>query len=145
MVCDAHHILPTDGKVNGMRSNYPHAMVNTATWTSANGTKVGSSATSGTSSDKVCEPINVYKGDTARVYFYFSLRYNGNTTVKAWGTMNSGAKLKPWAQDLYRQWNAADTVSDKERVRNDGVQQFQKNRNPFIDYPELANLIDFTN
>jgi endonuclease I len=143
MVCDAHHVLPTDGKVNGMRSSYPHAMVSSARFTSLNGTKVGSSGTSGVTGD-VCEPINVYKGDTARIYMYFSLRYWGNNTVKSWEAMNQGATLKPWAQTLFRQWHTLDPVSEKERVRNNGVQQFQKNRNPFIDYPELAELISFT-
>jgi len=143
MVCDAHHVLPTDGKVNGMRSNYPHATVGATTFVSLNGTKVGTSTTPGYTG-KAGEPINVYKGDTARIYFYFSLRYNGNATVKAWDAMTAGARLKPWAQTLYREWNQADPVSEKERARNNGVQQFQKNRNPFIDYPELADLIDFT-
>ncbi|MDR2734855.1 MAG: endonuclease [Spirochaetota bacterium] len=143
MYCDAHHVIPTDGKVNGMRSNLPHAAVGSTTFVSRNGTKVGTSATAGLSG-KACEPINVYKGDTARIYFYFSLRYNGNTAVKNWETMTTGAKLKSWAQTLYREWNRIDPVSDRERVRNTGVQQFQKNRNPFIDYPEFADMIDFT-
>jgi len=136
--------LPTDGKVNGQRSNWPHATVGSASWTSQNGSKLGTSNAAGLSGTAF-EPINAYKGDTARIYFYFSLRYNGNTAVKAWETMTVGARLKPWAQTLYREWNRLDPVSDKERMRNNGVQQFQKNRNPFIDYPELADMIDFTN
>jgi hypothetical protein len=39
MVSDAHFITPTDGKVNGQRSNYPHGTVGSATWTSLNGSK----------------------------------------------------------------------------------------------------------
>jgi endonuclease I len=41
MVSDAHFIIPTDGKVNGIRSNYPHAMVASATLTTQNGCKLG--------------------------------------------------------------------------------------------------------
>ena len=37
MVSDAHFIPPTDGKVNGMRSDYPHGNVASASWTSQNG------------------------------------------------------------------------------------------------------------
>ena len=143
MVSDAHHVLPTDGKVNGIRSSWPHATVGSASFTSLNGSKLGSSSTSGYSGTAF-EPINAYKGDTARIYFYFCVRYY-NGSISAWESMNSGAKLKSWAQTLYRQWHAADPVSQKEQDRNNGVQQYQKNRNPFIDYPELADLIDFTN
>jgi len=143
MVSDAHHVLPTDGKVNGIRSSWPHATVGSASFTSLNGSKLGSSSTSGYSGTAF-EPINAYKGDTARIYFYFCVRYH-NGSISAWESMNSGAKLKSWAQTLYKQWHAADPVSLKEQVRNNGVQQYQKNRNPFIDYPELADLIDFTN
>ena len=39
-------------------------------------------------------------------------------------------------------WNAKDPVSDKERNRNDSVYASrQKNRNPFIDYPELVDYV----
>lgn len=47
MVSDAHFITPTDGKVNGQRSNYPHGMVASPTWTSLNGGKLGASTTAG--------------------------------------------------------------------------------------------------
>ncbi|AUX17312.1 hypothetical protein AQ623_02650 [Flavobacterium columnare] len=74
MVSDAHFIPPTDGKVNGMRSNYPHGMVAVPSWTSRNGGKLGSSAVSGYTGT-VFEPINEFKGDIARMYFYFATRY----------------------------------------------------------------------
>ena len=74
MVSDAHSITPTDGKVNGMRSNYPHGTVGTVTWTSKNGSKLGSSAISGYSGN-IFEPIDEFKGDIARMYFYFATRY----------------------------------------------------------------------
>jgi endonuclease I len=78
MVSDAHFITPTDGKVNGQRSNHPHGTVATATWTSLNGSKLGSSSVSGYTGT-VFEPIDEFKGDIARMYFYFATRYE--TTV----------------------------------------------------------------
>jgi len=144
MVSDAHHVLPTDGKVNGLRSSFPHGVVGSASKTTQNGSKLGSGTSAQGYTGTCFEPINPYKGDTARIYFYFCVRYY-NGSISAWESMNSGAKLKSWAQTLYRQWHAADPVSQKEQDRNNGVQQYQKNRNPFIDYPELADLIDFTN
>ncbi|MBN2875669.1 MAG: endonuclease, partial [Spirochaetales bacterium] len=52
---------------------------------------------------------------------------------------------KTWYDDMLRAWAAADPVSDKERVRNNAVQAHQDNRNPFIDYPELLDLLDLEN
>jgi len=81
MVSDPYHIWPTDGKVNGMRSNYPHGVVGNATYTSLNGSKLGSNLNSGYSagySGTVFEPIDEFKGDIARAYFYFATRYQEN-------------------------------------------------------------------
>jgi hypothetical protein len=52
-----------------------------------------------------------------------------------------GGNLKPWSQQLLLQWAALDPVSQKEIDRNNAVYELQHNRNPFIDYPELAELI----
>lgn len=47
MVSDFLHIRPTDGKVNGMRSNYPFGTVGSATFTSRNGSKLGNNVSPG--------------------------------------------------------------------------------------------------
>jgi len=145
MVSDAHHVTATDGKVNGMRSNYPHGNVATASWTSKNGGKLGSGRSAQGYTGTCFEPRSDAKGDIARIYFYFCVRYYGNTSCTAWASMNAGAKLKSWAQTLYRSWASADPVSQKERTRNNAIFSIQKNRNPFVDYPELATMIDFVN
>ena len=49
--------------------------------------------------------------------------------------------LTPWAMNLLLQWAEQDPVSEKEILRNEQVYYFQNNRNPFIDFPELANHI----
>ena len=56
MVSDAHFITPTDGKVNGIRSNYPHSVVVTPSQTTLNGSKLGTSSTAGYSG-LVFEPM----------------------------------------------------------------------------------------
>jgi len=148
MVADAHFITPTDGKVNGMRSNYPHGMVGTATYTSKNGSKLGSALNSGYSagySGTVFEPINEFKGDIARMYFYFATRYEN--VITTWGTsyaMFNGTSNQVFAEPfltILLTWNAQDPVSASEIARNNAIYTRQHNRNPFIDHPEYVNQI----
>ncbi len=140
MNTDIHHIVPTDGKVNGMRSNYPFGEVGSATYTSSNGSKLGNCNYPGYTGT-VFEPIDEYKGDFARIYFYMATRYYGEDGSWQSNAMVDGAKLKPWALDMMLEWHHNDPVSTKEITRNDGIYDIQHNRNPFIDHPEFADLI----
>ena len=47
MKTDLFHIYPTDGYVNGMRSNYPYGEVTSPNWTSQNGSQRGTMDTYG--------------------------------------------------------------------------------------------------
>ncbi len=137
---DLFHVYPTDGYVNGQRSNYPYGEVNHPTYTSGNGSKLGPCVTSGYSGT-VFEPIDEYKGDIARNYFYMSVRYYGEDS--GWGSsgMTSKAEIKPWAMTMLLRWSDDDPVSQKEIDRNNAVYGYQNNRNPFIDHPEYARMI----
>lgn len=145
---DAHHILPTDGYVNNRRSSYPHGKVGNASWTSSNGSKLGSSDASTGYSGTVFEPIDEFKGDFARMYFYVATRYESK--IGGWAGNGSAGEIlagntypayKTWFYTLMLQWNTLDPVSQKEINRNDAIAVYQKNRNPFIDHPELAEYI----
>lgn len=139
MYSDLFHVLPTDGYVNSMRSNHPYGKVGNATWTSENGSKLGSSATSGYSGT-VFEPIDSFKGDVARIYFYMATRYMDK--IANWtGESFQNSDLSSWAKNLFLQWHQLDPVSSKERKRNDSVYVIQHNRNPFVDHPEWVNDI----
>lgn len=138
---DLFHIYPTDGLVNGNRSNYAYGKVNSASWTSQNGGKLGNISTAGAPSGMAFEPRDEYKGDIARTYFYMSTRYySEDGTWKTW-SMANGAELKPWAAAMLLQWHQADPVSAKEIARNNAIYGIQQNRNPFIDYPQFADCI----
>jgi endonuclease I len=146
MVSDAHHILPTDGKVNGMRNNYAFGKVGTASWTSTNGSKRGNNLNSGYSagySGVVFEPIDEFKGDVARCLFYFATRYENQ--IANWdhemlnGTSNK--VFSTWFLNVLLTWHAQDPVSAKEIARNNAVYMFQGNRNPYIDHPEYVGMI----
>ena len=137
---DLFHVYPTDGYVNGQRSNYPYGEVNNPIYTSGNGSKLGPCVTSGYSG-RVFEPIDEYKGDIARGYFYMSVRYYGEDSE--WGTsgMTNKSEILPWAMTMLLRWSDEDPVSDKEIARNNAVYGYQNNRNPFIDHPEYARMI----
>jgi endonuclease I len=140
-VSDLFHIYPTDGKVNGERSNYPYGNVAVASITTSNGSKLGSSANLGYSLT-VFEPIDEYKGDIARSYFYMSTRYYSEDS--GWSTSDATNKsdILPWEVNVLLQWNQLDPVSAKEIARNDSIYyKFQHNRNPFIDNPQWINDI----
>lgn len=133
MQSDLFHVYPTDGYVNGKRNNYPYGNVGSATWTSTNGSKLGSSATTGYSGT-VFEPLDEYKGDFARTYFYMVTRYKD--VASGWSSvMLTGDNLSSWAIDLLLDWSANDPVSQKETDRNNAVYGIQNNRNPYIDDP----------
>ena len=140
MYTDLFHLYPTDGFVNSKRSNLPIGTVTNATWTSTNGSKVGTSNISGYSG-QVFEPIDSFKGDFARTYFYMATCYKDKNLGVETQSNFSGGDLKPWAKTLLLQWAALDPVSQKEIDRNNAVYQIQHNRNPFIDYPELAEKV----
>lgn len=148
MNSDLFHLYPTDGKVNGMRSNYPYGVVGTATDITQNGSKLGQCNFPGCTGI-VFEPVNAYKGDFARTYFYMVTRYEN--VVASWQTddpngdrvLNGTAfpAFESWALTMLLQWSGADTVSQKEIDRNNAVYSFQHNRNPFIDHPEYIDSI----
>jgi len=140
MYSDMFHIYPTDGYVNGRRSNYPYGTVSSASWSSQNGCKLGTCNWPGYSGT-VFEPVDEYKGDFARTYFYMSTRYY--TEDSGWNTtdMTNKAQLKPWALQMMLHWNNVDPVSAKETSRNNALYGIQHNRNPYIDHPEYAAII----
>lgn len=146
MVSDAHFIPPTDGKVNGMRANYPHGMVNSPTYTSQNGGKLGPNSNTGIAagySGIVFEPINEFKGDIARMYFYFATRYENTVSGYSYA-MFDGSSNKVFTTtflNVLLAWNAQDPVSAREIARNNAIYARQNNRNPYIDHPEYVQKV----
>ena len=142
MKSDAWLVYPTDGKINGYRSNNPFGEVGSKYSSSANGfSKWGTSATPGITGT-VFEPNDMYKGDFARAYFYIATRYAdkcGNWQSQVFSS--SFPHLAKPTLDMMLRWHQKDAVSEKEIVRNNAVYNEQRNRNPFIDYPELVDLI----
>ena len=137
---DLHHVYPTDGFVNQKRSNYAFGEVRNATWTSLNGSKLGNSKTPGYNGT-VFEPIDDYKGDIARALMYVSVRYYQEDDDWDNSVMTTQSVINDWAMTMLLRWHRADPVDDKEIARNNKVYSIQGNRNPFVDYPEFAEMI----
>ena len=141
---DLNHLYPSEMAANTAKSNYPLATVSQSTFD--NGVvKVGYAvAGQGGGAARVFEPADEYKGDFARTYFYMVTCYQNLTWNKSYMWMlqqNVYPTLTPWAQQLLLKWHRDDPVSQKEIDRNEEVYKIQNNRNPFIDYPQLAEYI----
>jgi endonuclease I len=148
MYTDLFHIYPVDQYVNNRRNDNPYGTVASPTWTSLNGGKLGPCSTPGYSGT-VFEPIDAYKGDFARTYFYMATRYEN--VISTWKNNNpNGAAVldgssypayQTWFLNLLIQWHDQDPVSAKEIARNDSVYKIQNNRNPYIDHPEYVAAV----
>lgn len=140
---DIHFIRATDAKVNGMRSNYPFGKVGTATFTSLNGSKLGNSVSAGYSGI-VFEPIDEFKGDVARMIFYFVTRYETQLSGFSSGNMLGATAypgLQAWELNQLLAWHNLDPVSPAEIGRNNASYTYQGNRNPYIDNPNYVDLV----
>ena len=133
-------VIPADGYVNNVRGNLPLGNITNATYTSLNGSMRGPCVNS-QMADECFEPAHHLKGDLARIYFYMAVRYEGQITCCDEAAVNA-ADIKPWAESQLRIWHQIDPVDIDEVVRNDRVQSWQGNRNPFVDLPQLVDQIN---
>ena len=131
---DQHHLFPVKFiNANNIRSNYPFGTVVTVT-NSFMGGKLGLDA----NNQSVYEPKDSHKGDLARALFYMAVCYN---SVDG----NNWKFQVEQNQDILKKWNFDDPPSNMEISRNDIIDSIQGNRNPFVDHPEYACYIDFSN
>lgn len=139
---DLFELWPSDGYVNGLRANYPFGYVGASNikYTSTSGCKIGTCDVSGYSG--TCfEPPQSLKGDFARSYFYLSVAY-----MDEWSCCDDEgvdkSTIKTWMENVLREWHEIDPVDSFEDNRNQVIfKQYQGNRNPFIDYPQLVHQI----
>lgn len=114
---DAHHLRAEDGAENSTRSNRDYG-------SDYNG-PIGSQGS--------------WNGDVSRALFYMAVRYNGLSLVNG----NPSDAIVGQMGDLATllTWNNTDPSDDFEMNRNNYIYTWQMNRNPFIDYPNLADYI----
>ena len=143
---DLYNLMPCKSKINNTKSNYPMGKV--VSGDKGNGwTKVGK----GTDGKWYWEPADPWKGDFARGYMYMATAYQDYNWVgeQALQILQQGAypTLQKWAYKLYIQWAKADKPNALEIKRNNDVAKIQKNRNPYVDFPNLMEYVwgDSTN
>ena len=143
---DLHHLRASDWKCNNTRSDY--AFNNVANHTSSNASYdwTQSRRTDNYCANSTFEPRDSDKGDVARALFYMATRYyngDGSSGTNLTLTTGTDASNGKWGYlDTLLAWHEADPVDEFEAHRNDLIyEQFQHNRNPYIDHPEYARAV----
>ena len=139
---DLHHIFPADGYDNNRRGDFPYGSIEKGSeiYVTDNGCRLGVCNTTDFGEITCWEVTDSLKGDLARGYFYMSTRYM--TEFKCCNEEGvDDAKINAWMEDVLRQWNAFDPVSNDEMYRQNQIYEIQGNRNPFIDNPEWVSYI----
>ena len=128
-VCDLHHLFIADNTGNKARANNPFGETTKGVPAASDcpDSKVEKIPTLNGKTSFIFEPPHEHKGNVARALFYFAVRYK--------------LALDPEQEKTMRLWNKLDPIDDKERENNDIIEEFQGNRNPFIDFPELSDAI----
>lgn len=141
---DLWNLLPSDGACNQAKSNYPFGNVAEGKEVYDNGSALVGAPVSGQGGGcaYVFEPADEYKGDFARDIFYMACVYDDLPwAYRYMFNPNPWPTLSPWAYETMLEWHRLDPVSQKEIDRNNAVESQQGNRNPFIDFPNLAEYI----
>jgi len=142
---DVHSLRPCDISVNEARSNYDFANGGDVYVDAGNDNTSGITECKQTSNS--WETRNAVKGDVARMIFYMAVRYEGENNepdLELVDNVNTSPHKEPFHGKLsdLLEWHINDPVDDWERNRNDIIyNNYQHNRNPFIDHPEFVEKI----
>ncbi|HBL74705.1 MAG: hypothetical protein A2W90_24215 [Bacteroidetes bacterium GWF2_42_66] len=137
MDSDVHNLHPADASVNQIRSNRDFDKV------SPNGTQAAEAPGTWYNTN-AWEPSDAVKGQVARAILYMDVRYEGtNGEMNLTAVNGTGTYPQPQHGNLQAllEWNRQFPPTNFERRRNERVFNMQLNRNPFVDYPEYADLI----
>jgi endonuclease I len=133
---DIHHLRPTDVTVNSSRGNLDFD----------NGGSPHEEATGSYHDSDSWEPRDSVKGDVARMLFYMAVRYEGDVSdevnLELNNYVNNGTDPYHGKLSVLLEWHEEDPVDEFERLRNNIIfEDYQGNRNPFIDHPEFVEMI----
>ncbi|MFV5995815.1 endonuclease I family protein [Streptomyces sp. NPDC056231] len=132
---DIHHLRPEDVTVNSIRGNKDF---------DNGGSAVSGAPGNYTDSDSF-EPRDAVKGDVARMILYMAVRYEGDDAfadLEPNEKVNNGSAPNIGRLSVLKQWSQEDPPDTFEKRRNNVIfDQYQHNRNPFIDHPEWVESI----
>ncbi|GAA3567736.1 endonuclease [Amycolatopsis ultiminotia] len=132
---DLHHLRAEDVSVNGARGNKDFD----------NGGSAVDQAPGNRTDDDSFEPRDAVKGDVARMILYMAVRYDGTEgypDLEPDDSVDNGSAPAIGRLSVLLDWNSQDPPDATEQHRNQVIyDQFQHNRNPFIDHPEWAGSI----
>lgn len=131
---DLHHLRPTDVTVNSDRGNLDFD----------NGGRENDEAPGNYSDSDSWEPRDEVKGDVARMIFYMAVRYEAGDRVdlEVNDQVNNGSNPYMGRLSVLKQWSQEDPPDAFEQRRNERIfDNWQGNRNPFIDHPEWVESI----
>ncbi len=120
---DIHHLFPTTTTSNSRRGNDPFGAVSNPIWTDGGSRSGGGKF----------EPRDAQKGVVARSMMYFVLRHGDFS--------DNGTPFLSKQEAILRTWHTQFGVNQQEKDRNDAIFALQKNRSPFVDYPQLLERI----
>jgi hypothetical protein len=123
MQSDMHHLYISDGGVNSARGNKPFGWVPNPTLNYAGGSKANTTT---------FEPRDAHKTGVAVAMLYFSTRYYNNTGV-------STSYMTASMENDLREWVKLFPPDSLLHNRNNDIQTYQLNRNPYIDYPQFLD------
>ncbi|HBZ11194.1 MAG TPA: endonuclease I [Bacillus bacterium] len=125
---DLHHLFVCEPSCNAVRSNFPYYDFPDYTPESPAETIRNRC---GVAANNLFEP-EFGKGAAARAMLYFLLRYPKSIEKRFRSKINF---------NLLRNWNRQFPPDLYEKHRNQAIYHIQGNRNPFIDFPELADIL----
>lgn len=117
IVSDMHNLRAADTNVNSARGN--NKFINQISVSGGFGNY-----------DGMWYPGDTHRGDVARILFYMDIRWGNQAVLSNIGDLPT-----------LMAWHELDPVDAFELHRNEVIYSYQKNRNPFIDHPELVELI----
>ncbi len=161
---DMHMLMLSDIAYNSNRGNKPYGDCTASCTEYATGAYAGQGGGSGTfpgnsnwSDGVIWQVWSKLKGNVARAILYMDIRYEGGTNgvsgaaepdLRLTDTMSLIVNTGGNASVAYMgklttllNWHQQDPVNTAEVLRNDVIQTFQGNRNPFVDHPEWVACI----
>jgi len=140
---DLFHLYPADALTNSTKNDLPLGEVTGLPSLNNGKSKIGKNGFGNVYKGNCFEPADEFKGDFARSYFYIATIYQElyPLFISPMLDNNSYPVWKNWALELLMKWHLQDPVSPKEQARIEAIYNIQGNRNPFIDYPDLADYI----